>query len=1451
MKSALAAVLGSGLALLLIQPAFAQDSRVDDESVRWMDAGMAQQRLLTRAVRLGASGYTDTLFVGHTSVGPYVNNPFHVGVGPYRPGVGGNYDGMWDFDTYDGGAIDSMQGWIQQVNPNTRTSGTIADQQRPWMCLDWGNRMNAGPVQGRTPGIVSAWHADDGVYALRAGQSSSNSWAPLAGSKSAWCGLRAGDDFTVVDSTDLGGTGNHINGETVIGRYGDGVYTTNKNFPGYSNQWDQMLFRDVRVATGGALMVSFLYETQMDHRANTAEATCSGWFDRDPLSMQQGGGGAGASNFISASAYLGATARSGPIDSFMVYVGVPTDPTACRYSDGLAPRPVFDLKRRWFSEVIAIDKPYKEILSTFGHDSVYRSAPFTAILSNVDIQPMLDAQGATDGGGVIRVVFRSKTNANYSDETNTGGSFNSTNKGAVRIDEVAITGLATSGFETAREINNTIEAPESSLPGPAVGEGYALRSWKATGKPPKLMAHTHPLSGGDIGPGNYYNPLVYEDLCGAADSPLRQCNINNVVISSTDHDLGEAAGGPIGTPFWQNRNGFISPTINLVTPTSGVNNMGLDRYHVETNDDWRIFYDMYSGMMSSTYGNVWGNSILSYPTTQKNGAKVWGDVGYFTGVWVNGTKECFLMSDVLGWSISTSNPSGIPDSCKLFIFREQRCITWGVTTNCSPTYGHYTDNVALVLPPSRSGPDYTITADLDQWINDTFPFNEDPLLPGTSAFDTCSALIKTGVNLAPTTGDALRFDVPGDTTVVAAFSWYSPIRLDLVFRILPGPGNHVVVGNRASALRKVPTSGGPAAPGDGSFWGEYMADPGAFSKGTHAGGWNPDTWNSARCDSAERNLFPADGRQANLGGLVEGRWASMYHESDPRFATLGILKNRCFLSGTLPEQPIDNTNITCSSVPAWVTENAAAVGYDGQQQTREYTKIIPDGLLTPGSHVEYFFRMSWIDFPSSFVAMPDTEYIYPQPREGPNYDGHRWQQFGVLPDRWKAAEYGGLGSACAFFVDAADGSGAERVWVGIMDSIGATATAKYGAHNGWHATDAYVAPDGSHDYTNQRVGNDPTIAVWKHGGQPGTTWDMYGVKGGASYRTPAGSLGSRLANRTGMGLMAGKESRQGPTPLMLRTYYRLVCLSTGPLAAGVLGPFANCSQNDIALLQDFLTFEADPDYPRGIWVMGRGFVEGNTGVDAAHTGFLANQLAVSLRDPSYFLSSGATALYPDLIPTSTTSETGAIYSVRNACLFTNDVLEVNTSVTGATAASHYQNLGGAGPYVSGVFAPSTSVHPYVSLVDGWDTGDLFSRGGTDTWGRLSYFCNVFTNVFGSVCAYLSPPFGGGCEPAGVDPADPLVPIRDFVALRNNPLVSGVAAPRLGLARPDRVEARVYDLAGRRVRVLAEREYAAGEHTLVWDGTDDRGQSLPHGVYFTSVRYVRGGFHDERKLTILR
>ena len=56
-----------------------------------------------------------------------------------------------------------------------------------------------------------------------------------------------------------------------------------------------------------------------------------------------------------------------------------------------------------------------------------------------------------------------------------------------------------------------------------------------------------------------------------------------------------------------------------------------------------------------------------------------------------------------------------------------------------------------------------------------------------------------------------------------------------------------------------------------------------------------------------------------------------------------------------------------------------------------------------------------------------------------------------------------------------------------------------------------------------------------------------------------------------------------------------------------------------------------------------------------------------------------------------------------------------------------------------------------------------------------------------------------------------------------------------LAADGRVSMSVYDARGRLVRQLSDRNFAAGAHTLRWDGTDDSGRALPSGTYFARLR----------------
>jgi hypothetical protein len=54
--------------------------------------------------------------------------------------------------------------------------------------------------------------------------------------------------------------------------------------------------------------------------------------------------------------------------------------------------------------------------------------------------------------------------------------------------------------------------------------------------------------------------------------------------------------------------------------------------------------------------------------------------------------------------------------------------------------------------------------------------------------------------------------------------------------------------------------------------------------------------------------------------------------------------------------------------------------------------------------------------------------------------------------------------------------------------------------------------------------------------------------------------------------------------------------------------------------------------------------------------------------------------------------------------------------------------------------------------------------------------------------------------------------------------------RYALPQSTQVKLVVYDIHGRRVRVLENAEKAAGEYVQAWDGKDERGAAVASGVY---------------------
>lgn len=77
----------------------------------------------------------------------------------------------------------------------------------------------------------------------------------------------------------------------------------------------------------------------------------------------------------------------------------------------------------------------------------------------------------------------------------------------------------------------------------------------------------------------------------------------------------------------------------------------------------------------------------------------------------------------------------------------------------------------------------------------------------------------------------------------------------------------------------------------------------------------------------------------------------------------------------------------------------------------------------------------------------------------------------------------------------------------------------------------------------------------------------------------------------------------------------------------------------------------------------------------------------------------------------------------------------------------------------------------------------------------------------------------------------------------------VTSIRYELHTAERVLLHVYDPEGRAVRTLEDGSKAAGRHSAIWDGRDDRGREAASGIYF--VRMAAGTNRETVKIVLLR
>ncbi len=131
------------------------------------------------------------------------------------------------------------------------------------------------------------------------------------------------------------------------------------------------------------------------------------------------------------------------------------------------------------------------------------------------------------------------------------------------------------------------------------------------------------------------------------------------------------------------------------------------------------------------------------------------------------------------------------------------------------------------------------------------------------------------------------------------------------------------------------------------------------------------------------------------------------------------------------------------------------------------------------------------------------------------------------------------------------------------------------------------------------------------------------------------------------------------------------------------------------------------------------------------------------------------------------------------------------------------------------------------------TAEVTYGTGDAQYGSLSSAA-LAVNYDSGVGAFTVPLTGTGVDPT---PAPQVAGTNIFLRASPNPFATTQVGFRL--ANESMVDVAVFNLRGERVRQLHRGALPAGPHAFAWGGHDDRGRSVPSGVYIARVESAEG------------
>ncbi len=480
-------------------------------------------------------------------------------------------------------------------------------------------------------------------------------------------------------------------------------------------------------------------------------------------------------------------------------------------------------------------------------------------------------------------------------------------------------------------------------------------------------------------------------------------------------------------------------------------------------------------------------------------------------------------------------------------------------------------------------------------------------------------------------------------------------------------------------------------------------------------------------------------------------------------------------------------------------------------------KILPDGELTPGSTVEYFFSVVGSSFPDQVRVTPDTTNNDTDP------DTFFFLEFEVLPGNVAIGPDDGgqdnLGylSSCVLYVDAFNfGAQVPLEDEGLRPRLGTTTDRDGIVHDNWDRYD-YIA---------------------------------------ASSNVPAP--------------LARESSGDNGMTKYQSLIYRTMLYNTGTFAQEGL------RDGDADLIATWLTVArpGGSDFTRGLWLSGNGIASILNRTDRTDNNALLNQFAQTsfiaapyrenrtggVEDPSL-------CVRLDADPSSDVSAAGSYSSARgNGCPteFAFDVIGAVGDGQGDLIWVDQDNGEVQTPYasVSNDQSPTStgyrtvldafSIHYLRATPAGWTgDGDPLDAPGDGTpcadYAILARLNDVFDYLEAPTNTTVMKSFDGL-----IVGADEVVSPGVRTALyQNSPNpFNPRTTVRYVVGREAHVSLGIYDVNGRLVRTLVNEVQAPNTYSLQWDGLTDAGAKVSSGVYWARMS-TSDGFDASTKMVVLK